>query len=61
VDEERVLHDSIAARTGSSDASISLYSISQAIVKLEDMLNNGLKAGRQTKMFGPKEYVEIYT
>jgi hypothetical protein len=61
VEEEHAFRDSIASRTDSSDASLALYCISQAIVKLEDMLNNGLKAGRQTKMFGPKEYVEIYT
>lgn len=32
----------------------------KAIDKLEAMLNGGMKAG-QTNMFGPKEYVQIYT
>jgi len=32
----------------------------QAIDKLEEMLNGGMKSG-QTNMFGPKEYVQIYT
>jgi hypothetical protein len=34
----------------------------QAIDKLEVMLNGGMKAGQaKTNMFGPKEYVQIYT
>jgi hypothetical protein len=37
-----------------------LYTIMQAIDKLEAMLNGGLRAG-QTNMFGPREYVAIYT
>jgi len=32
----------------------------QAIDKLEAMLNGGMKQGK-TSMFGPKEYVTIYT
>jgi hypothetical protein len=32
----------------------------QAIDKLEELLNGGLSAGQQN-MFGPKEYVQIYT
>jgi hypothetical protein len=42
--------------------SLSLYilSLQQAIDKLEAMLNGGMKSG-QTNMFGPKEYVQIYT
>jgi hypothetical protein len=32
----------------------------QAIDKLENMLNGGMDTG-QTNMFGPKEYVAIYT
>ena len=36
---------------------------SQAIDKLEIMLDGGMKteAGGKTNMFGPKEYVQIYT
>jgi hypothetical protein len=33
---------------------------SQAIDKLEDLLNGGMKSG-QASMFGPREYVAIYT
>jgi hypothetical protein len=33
---------------------------SQAIDKLEEMLNGGLRTGKSS-MFGPKEYVAIYT
>eukprot|EP00525_Craspedostauros_australis_P004516 CAMPEP_0198118858 /NCGR_PEP_ID=MMETSP1442-20131203/23354_1 /TAXON_ID= /ORGANISM="Craspedostauros australis, Strain CCMP3328" /LENGTH=54 /DNA_ID=CAMNT_0043777199 /DNA_START=54 /DNA_END=218 /DNA_ORIENTATION=+ len=32
----------------------------KAIDKLEDMLNGGMKTG-QASMFGPREYVAIYT
>jgi hypothetical protein len=32
----------------------------QAIDKLEEMLEGGMKAGK-TCLFGPKEYVQIYT
>jgi hypothetical protein len=32
----------------------------QAIDKLEALLNGGMKSG-QTNMFGPREYVQIYT
>jgi hypothetical protein len=32
----------------------------QAIDKLEEMLEGGMKAGK-TSLFGPKEYVQIYT
>jgi hypothetical protein len=32
----------------------------QAIDKLEDMLDGGMQSGK-TNMFGPKEYVTIYT
>jgi hypothetical protein len=41
---------------------ISHLSKQQAIDKLEVMLNGGMKAGQaKTNMFGPKEYVQIYT
>jgi len=33
----------------------------QAIDKLEEMLNGGMRAGGKTNMFGPREYVAIYT
>jgi hypothetical protein len=54
-------------RVGSRKRSLSLTDtrsrisplIFQAIDKLEAMLNGGLKG--QTNMFGPKEYVQIYT
>ena len=32
----------------------------QAIDKLEDLLNGGMQTG-QANMFGPREYVAIYT
>ena len=49
------------------DASIPYFSATnqyksanQAIDKLEDLLNGGMDAG-QSSMFGPREYVQIYT
>ena len=37
-----------------------LIASAQAIDKLEEMLNGGMKGGR-TNLFGPREYVNIYT
>jgi len=34
--------------------------LDQAIDKLEDLLNGGMNSG-QSSMFGPREYVAIYT
>eukprot|EP00591_Stephanopyxis_turris_P014134 CAMPEP_0195538440 /NCGR_PEP_ID=MMETSP0794_2-20130614/49526_1 /TAXON_ID=515487 /ORGANISM="Stephanopyxis turris, Strain CCMP 815" /LENGTH=753 /DNA_ID=CAMNT_0040672419 /DNA_START=59 /DNA_END=2320 /DNA_ORIENTATION=+ len=33
----------------------------KAIDMLEEMLDNGLKSGKKTSMFAPRQYVEIYT
>jgi hypothetical protein len=37
-----------------------VFSKIQAIDKLEDLLNGGMDSG-QSSMFGPREYVQIYT
>jgi hypothetical protein len=37
---------------------INIFCFKQAIDKLEAMLNGDMKSG---SMFGPKEYVQIYT
>jgi hypothetical protein len=39
---------------------ISILAAIQAIDKLEEILDGGMKSGT-TNMFGPKEYVAIYT